>query len=114
MAKLTDIIALQTWWMSELKAIRQKLITQEEKRQEKAAAKAEKLMGDYQTYADIQDAYGMGMISEKMHDKLLDLLEDRNRARQSGKLYQDKLALIDELYEIAEGIVKDNGGNCGE
>lgn len=107
-----DIISLQKWWIGELRAITQKVISQEEKRQERAAAKAAKLMGEYQTYADIQDAYGMGMISDKMHDKLLDLLEDRNRARQSSKLYKDKIALLTELTDIAKQIIIDNGGEA--
>ena len=105
-----EVVALQEWWMGELRGITQKVMTQEEKRQEKAAKKAEALMGVYQTYADIQDAYGMGAISEKKHDKLLDLLEDRNRAKQSGKMYKEKLALLEELYQIAKQIVADNGG----
>ena len=105
-----DIISLQKWWMQELQAITKRLISQEEKRQEKAAQRAEKLMGEYQTYEDIQDAYGMGVITDRMHDKLLDLLEDRDRVRQSSKMHQEKLALVSELYEIAKQIVIDNGG----
>lgn len=106
----SDVIALQKWWMGELRTITQRLISQEEKRQEKAAKAAEKLMGDYQTYNDIQDAYGMGMITEKKQMKLLDLLEDKNRARQSSRLYQMKMDMLAELYEIARQIVIDNHG----
>ena len=103
-----DVVELQTWWMGELKAITQKVLDQEDRRQTRARERAEKLMGEYQTYADIQDAYGMGVISEKKHDKLLDLLEDRNCASRPGKLYQDKIALLTEFYQMAKQIVEDN------
>ena len=111
MMEENDVIALQKWWMGELKALTRKLVSQEEKRQERAAKKAEAMMGEYKTITDIQDAYGMGMISEKKHDRLLDLLEDQNRARKSGKMYQMKIDLLEELYEIAKQIVIDNHGS---
>jgi hypothetical protein len=63
-------------------------------------------MGDYKTFADIQDAYGMGMISEKKRDRLYDLLEQSKP--EPDRLYESKLALLAELYEIAKGIVRDN------
>ena len=109
-----EVIMLQEWWIGELDAIMRKVTNEEEKRKEKAAKRAEKLMGEYRTYADIQDAYGMGAISDRMHDKLLDLLEDRNKVRQYDRMYTVKMELLREFREMAREIIQDNGGGEGD
>ena len=101
-----EIVDLQTWWMGELKLLTQKVMSEEERRQKKAKDKALKSMGEYRTYADIQDAYGCGVISEKKHDQLLDLLE--KTSPDPDKLYGMKIELLSEFYNLAKQIVEDN------
>ena len=76
-----EIVAVQTWWMGEVKALTQKVMEQEAKRQAKAQAKSERLLGEYRTYADVQDAYGCGVISARKRDRLFDLLENIKQFR---------------------------------
>lgn len=97
-----DMIALQSWWMGQLSAITEKVMADEEKRQKRARASSEKKMGEYRTFNDIQDAYGCGVISEKKRDKLYDLLENMNP--EPDRLYEEKLALLSELYQTAKDV----------
>lgn len=101
-----EIVALQTWWMGEVKALTQKVMDQETKRQEKARTKSERLMGEYRTYADIQDAYGCGVISARKRDRLFDLLEGIKPEEDS--LYRMKLDMLAEMYQIAKQAVEDH------
>jgi len=95
-----DIVALQKWWMNELQALTKKVMDQEARRQAKAVEKADRLMGEYKTFADIQDAYGCGVISSRKRDRLYDLLEQRNV--EPDRLYGFKLDLLSELYQTAK------------
>lgn len=101
-----EIVALQTWWMGEVKALTKKVMEQEAKRQEKSRSKSERLLGEYRTFADVQDAYGCGVISAKKRDRLYDLLEQVNP--EPDALYQMKLDLLAELYQIAKQAVEDH------
>ena len=100
-----DVIALQTWWKSCLIRIRQNVQSEEEKRQEKAARRADDLLSDYQSPDHIVDAYGFGLITEKKKDKLLDLWEKRETETAPDNLYLMKLDLINELLQIATDII---------
>lgn len=100
-----DIVALQTWWMGELKELTRKVMEQEEKRQARERKQSEKMMGDYRTYADIQDAYGMGVITERKRDKLMDLLEKANP--EEDRIYRMKLDMLREMYQIAKNAVEE-------
>ncbi len=100
-----ETIALQTWWMSCLRRIRQNITDEEEKRQQKAARRAESLLADYESRDQILDAYGFGAITEKKKDKLLDLWEKREAETEPDSLYRAKINLLDELYQVANDIV---------
>ena len=102
-----ETIALQTWWLGEVKKITAKVIKEEDGRQERAKQKSEDLLADYRSEGEILDAYGMGCITERQKDKLLDLWEKREQAAEHGSIYQRNIALLTELYEDAKRIIKD-------
>jgi len=98
-------IRLREWWISEIKAMTDKVMKEEAKRQERERKKADKLLGEYQSYADAQDAYGCGVITEKQFDRIVDLLEKRNPAEDA--LYNAKIELLQELYQEQKKILDD-------
>lgn len=98
-------IQMRRWWLSELKAITARVQLEEEKRQTRERTKAEKLLGEYQTYQDAQDAYGCGVITEKQFDRITDLLE-RVRPVES-ELYRAKIELLQELYQEQKKLLDD-------
>ena len=100
-----EVIALQTWWMGELKAITQKVMNQETRRQDRARERAEKQLGEYRTFNDVQDAYGCGVISARQRDRLYDLLEQGTP--QNDDVYEMKIAMLHEMYQTAKKIVED-------
>ena len=101
-----EIVALQSWWMGEVQAITKKVIEQEERRQANAQKKADRLMGEYKTFGDIQDAYGCGVISARKRDRLYDLLEQKKT--EPDVLYNAKLEMLGEMYQIAKQAVEDH------
>lgn len=100
-----DMIELQEWWIGEVKAITQKVITIEEKRQTKMSANAAKQLGEYRTYNDIQEAYGVGVITERKRDKLMTLLEEANP--EEDRLYRMKLEMLQEMVAMANRVIED-------
>ena len=104
--KYIDVMALQSWWMARLRELTDKVNQEEEKRQAKVKRAAERSMGEYKTYADIQDAYGCGVISARKRDRLFDLLEQTNV--EPDKLYEAKISLLTELYKTAKQIFSEN------
>ena len=101
-----DIVAVQTWWMDELKALTKKVMDQEEKRQARLRAKADKELGEYRTYADVQDAYGCGVITARKRDRLYDLLEQYTP--EEDGVYRMKLEMLGEMFQIAKQAVEDH------
>ena len=99
-----NIIALHRWWTGQLQQITTKVMLDEEKRQAKAAKKASDALADYRNRDEIIDAYGFGFISERKKDKLLDLWDEREQASYPEELYQMKLNLLRELYEVSKNI----------
>jgi hypothetical protein len=104
----SDIVKVQTWWMGVVKQITRQVMDDEEKRQARARKKAEKSLGEFRTFADVQDAYGCGVISEKKRDKLYDLLEQVKP--EEDRTYQMKLDMLSEMYQIAKQAVEDHKG----
>ena len=102
-----DIIALQSWWMSELRTLTEKVTAAEEKRQAKSNKRTDELLADYRSADEIRDAYGYGAITEKKMEKLMDLWEQRESTREPSTLYQMKIALLSELYQTAKRILMD-------
>jgi hypothetical protein len=102
-----NVIALQTWWMNELKKITNKVMEAESKRQAKETKKNYDLLADYKSESEIYDAYGCGIITERKKDKLLDLWEKREALEGDDPLYQMKLTLLSELYQTAKRIIDD-------
>ena len=100
-----EVIALQTWLMGELKAITQKVMNQETRRQDRALARAEKQLGEYRTFNDVQDAYGCGVITTRQRDRLYDLLEQGTP--KNDDVYEMKIAMLHEMYQSAKKIVED-------
>ena len=99
-----DLIALQSWWMGELSALTQKLMTQEEKRQQKAKANVLKTFKDLsiERREDIDDLYAYGTISDRKREKLIDMWEQSERP---VGLYQAKLNLLQETYHEAKQVM---------
>ena len=108
MSTMTDknIVSLQTWWMGEVKSLTRKVMDQEEKRQARLRAKADKELGEYRTYNDVQDAYGCGVITARKRDRLYDLLEQF--APGEDPVYRMKLDMLAEMYQIAKQAVEDH------
>lgn len=104
--KATEVMQLQSWWMARLRELTDKVNQEEEKRQAKVRRGVEKQLGEYKTFADVQDAYGCGVISAKKRDKLYDLLEKQNI--EPDKMYDAKIALLSELYQTARQIFNEN------
>ena len=102
-----NVIALQTWWLGELKKITNKVMKAESKRQEKEKAKNYDLLADYKSETEILDAYGVGYITERKKDKLLDLWEKRESMTGEDPLYQMKINLLSEFYQTAKRIIED-------
>lgn len=98
-------IQMRKWWIDELRAITARVQREEEKRQARERTKAEKLLGEYQTFQDAQDAYGCGVITEKQFDRITDLLE-RIRPVESD-LYRAKIELLQELYQEQKKLLED-------
>ena len=94
---------LRIWWIAQIRRITEEVMTQEEKRQDKVRRANLKKMGDYQTYNDIQEAYGVGAITEKQFDRLADLLEKSNP--EPSELYKMKIDLLQELYREQKKIL---------
>ena len=94
---------MRLWWIDQIREITAKVVKEEEKRQEKVRAKNLKKLGDYRTYSDIQDAYGVGVITEKEFDRLAELLEKSDP--EPDTLYREKMNLLQELYQEQKKII---------
>lgn len=104
--KATEVMQLQSWWMARLRELTDKVNQEEEKRQAKVRRGVERQLGEYKTFADVQDAYGCGVISEKKRDRLYDLLEKQNV--DPDWFYEAKIQLLSELYQTARQIFSEN------
>jgi len=98
-------IKMRKWWLDEIRAITEKVIREEEKREEKAREKNLKKLGDYRTYNDIQEAYGVGVITEKQFDRLADLLEKSQP--EPDALYRAKIELLQEIYSEQKALLEE-------
>ncbi len=98
-------VQLRRWWLSELRAITARVQKEEEKRQTRERTKAEKLLGEYQTFADAQDAYGCGVITKRQYHRILDLLEQMKPVESD--LYHAKIELLEELYTEQKKLLDD-------
>lgn len=108
-------ILLRQWWMEQLKAISKKLMDAEARREEAERVKAQKTLGDYQTYNDIQDAYAYGTITEAKRDKLLDLLEKKDGEKAEDEMYRLKIDFLQEDFQhqkelLAQLTMEESGG----
>lgn len=101
-------IKLQRWWMEQIRTITRKTMDAENKRQEKAKAKAANDLADFSITRreDIDDLYGYGVITEKKRDRLIDLFE---QVENHDELYQAKIDLLQELYNDAHRTMLDLG-----
>ena len=105
-----EVIDLQKWWLGELSKITGKLMEQEEKRQGRSNAKADKALEDFRNRDDILDAYGFGCITEKQKDRLMDLWDKREQEAEPDRVYQLRIGLLQEFYQLAKDIIRNNGG----
>jgi hypothetical protein len=96
-------IKLQQWWMQQLRELSRKVIKEEEKRQAKASSKAEKILADFSSRDDIIEAYGIGSISERTMEHLLDMWDEVNQG--GSEMYEAKIALLQEAYEEANRVL---------
>jgi hypothetical protein len=96
-------IKLQQWWMKQLRELSRKVIEEEEKRQAKASSKAEKILADFSSRDDIIEAYGIGSISERTMEHLLDMWDEVNQG--GSEMYEAKIALLQEAYEEANRVL---------
>ena len=100
-------IQLQKWWMETLRELTRKVMREEEKRQENAKKKCASMLSEYSSVDDINEAYGVGNITEKQRDRLLDLWE---RAEASpDKMYEAKINLLQDAYSEAQFVLRDLG-----
>lgn len=113
MTSKQEVIALQTWWLGEVKKITERVIKEEDSRQDRAKAKSEDLLADYRSQGEILDAYGMGCITARQKDRLMDLWEKREQAAEPTRMYQLKIKLLTEMYETAKRIIKDTEISMG-
>ena len=97
-------IRLQEWWIEQIRKMTNDMLKQEEKRQAREKEKAEKKLGDYQTYNDIQEAYGVGVISERKRDQLMDLLEKSKP--DTDDMFVLKKELLSEVYQTAKDVLE--------
>ncbi|MBO7709887.1 MAG: hypothetical protein J6S83_05430 [Lachnospiraceae bacterium] len=104
--KAMEVMQLQSWWIARLRELTDKVNQEEEKRQAKVRRGVERQLGEYKTFADVQDAYGCGVISEKKRDRLYDLLEKQNV--DPDWFYEAKIQLLSELYQTARKIFSEN------
>ena len=104
---MTDLtnLKMRTWWVGQLKEITEKEMKLEEKRQEKQKARNLKKLGDYKTYNDIQEAYGVGVITEKQFDRLADLLEKSQP--EPDELYRAKMELLKKMYQEQKQLLEE-------
>ena len=102
-----NVIELQTWWLGELKTITERLIREEEKRQERVKKKTFAVLEEYRTKDDILDAYGFGCITEARKDKLMDMWDRREKELYDSPMYQAKRDLVSDLYRTAREIVEE-------
>ena len=105
-----ETIALQSWWLGVLQKTTKTVMNEEAKRQKKAAEKSEDRLADYNSRDEIRDAYGYGFITEKQMEKLLDLWDERENGTQPDSLYERKLQLLSEFYQMEKRVIEDAGG----
>ena len=105
-----QVIDLQKWWISEISRITREVIMQEEKRENRRNAKRDAALADFSKESDILDAYGFGCITERQKDRLMDLWQQREAERIPDQMYQAKLDLLTEFFNMARQIILDNGG----
>ena len=98
-------IKMREWWIKELREITERVIKEEEKRQSREKAKYIKKLGEYRTYNDIQEAYGVGVITEKQFDRLADLLEKSQP--EPDELYKAKIELLQEMYQEQKKLIEE-------
>ena len=96
---------LRIWFIAQLKMLTEKVMQEEQKRQDKIRRQMLNRLGDYQTYNDLQDAYGCGVITEKQFDRLADILEKSNP--EPSELYTAKIELLTELYQEQKKLLDD-------
>lgn len=85
------------------KALTAKVMREEEKRQERKRTKAEKALGEYKSYYEIQEAYGCGVITARQFDRLTELLEESQP--EEDELYRAKIELLQEEYQEQKAIL---------
>lgn len=101
-----DLIDLQKWWMNELKLLTQKVMNAEDKRQAKVRNKKADILADadVERKEDIDDLYAYGVITAKKREKLLNIFEE---IETPGRLYREKLDMLQDMYQIAKEIIRD-------
>lgn len=92
-------IMLRKWWLEQLRGITKKLMDAEARRIEAERVKAQKMLGDFQTEIDVQEAYAFGMITDAKRAKLLDLLEKKDGAAAESEMYHLKIDFLTEDYQ---------------
>ena len=103
-------LAMRAWWMGQIQRLIEEVTAQEQKRQDKIRRQNLKKLGDYKTYNDIQEAYGVGVITEKQFDRLVDILENSNP--EPDDLYRAKLDLLQEIYQEQKKIYMETLNSC--
>ena len=101
-------IKLQRWWMEQLRAITRKTMQAEDKRQQKARAKAVKELANFsiERREDIDDLYGYGVITDRKREKLIELFDGMVN---HDELYQAKMDLLQDAYAEAQQVMRDLG-----
>lgn len=103
-------LQMRAWWITKILQIIVEVKAEEEKRQEKVRKQNLKKLGDYRTYNDIQEAYGVGVITEKQMDRLVDILYKSDP--DHDKVYLEKINLLEEIYREQRAIYSEQLKLC--
>lgn len=104
MKSKSDERILREWWIKQLSDLTGKVMREEERRQIREQQKARKIMGEYESERDIEDAYAYGMITERKRDMLIRMWEQTEP--NESELYRMKIELLQELYKEQKEILK--------
>lgn len=90
-------LLLRSWIMGQISILTERVMAEEEKRQEKYRRRMEKELGDLgiERREDIDDLYGYGTITERKREQLIRIFE----GQEPDELYRAKIDLLQDLYQ---------------
>ena len=105
---IKERIKAQEWWVKQLKLLTWKVIGQEAKRRERVQQKNADALSEYKNANEIQEAYGMGIITEKKYEKLLDMWEESYGSE--SKTYEYEVDILEDVFQEAKRVLEELKG----